>query len=145
MKLSNNPTAVASRRLQMIKRTRDDKHLPFLQAGDVHLGQHTTGARDAVGSSNLAGANTFPLAVALPGASGSAGANFTSGVSGSIGAIQAISAMYLGTPWENLRILEIMSNLGAFAPDPPVLKTGLCGSNTVVVWRRRYKQQEDQI
>jgi hypothetical protein len=39
--------------------------------------------------------------------------------------------------------MEIRSNLGAFAPDPLVSETGLCGSNTVAVWRRRYKQQED--
>jgi hypothetical protein len=113
MKLLNNLAAVASKRLQMRKRTRDDEHLPLLQAGDVYLGQHTTGASntagaigptgasnivgtsEAVGASNLAGANAFPLTVALPGtnitpgASGSASANFTLGMSRSIGWIQA--------------------------------------------------------
>jgi hypothetical protein len=151
MKLSNNPIAVASRRLRMRKRTWENEHLPLLQAGDVHLDQHTAGASntagasdiagasDAVGASNLVGANAFPLVVALPGAniipstSGSAGANFTLGTSGSVGAIQAISATYPGTPRDNLRMLEIMSNLGAFAPDPPVSKMGFYGSNTVVV------------
>jgi hypothetical protein len=153
MKLLNNPAAVASRRLRMRKRTRDDEHLPLLQAGDVHLGQHTVGASntantsgavgssnvmdasnivgasDVVDTSNLVGANTFPLAIAFPGpnitpgTSGSTSANFTLGTCGSFGSIQAISAMYLGTPWDNLRMLEIRLNLGAFAPDPPILET----------------------
>jgi hypothetical protein len=30
MKLSNNPLAVASKRLRMKKRTQDDEHLPLL-------------------------------------------------------------------------------------------------------------------
>jgi hypothetical protein len=187
----------------MRKRTRDDEHLPLLQAGDVHLDQQLAGAsntagtsnvtgasndnyeqhreceqrrgheqhsgRDiagvsniagtsdiagvsgAVGASNSAGTNTFPLAVAplganiMPGTSGSAGANFTLGTSGSVGAIQANFATYPGTPWDNLRMLEIRSNLGAYASDPLVSEMGLCGSNTVDVWRRRYKEQEDRI
>jgi hypothetical protein len=118
----------------------------------VHLCQHTTGVSNIVGANDIAsasdvvGTNAFPLADILPGAnitlgtSGSAGANFTSGVSGSIGGIQAISATYPRTPRDNLRMLEIRSNLGAFTPDPPVSETGLCGSNTVAMWRRRYKQ-----
>jgi hypothetical protein len=28
---------------------------------------------------------------------------------------------------------------------PPTSQMALCGSNTVAMWRRRYKQQEDQI
>jgi hypothetical protein len=129
MRLSNNPAAVASRRLRMRKRTRDNEHLPLLQAGDVHLGQHTAGASGIVDASNSAGANAFLLVVALlganitPGAGGSAGANFTLGTSGSIGTIQATSATYPGTPWDNLRMLEIRSNLGVFASDPPDLET----------------------
>jgi hypothetical protein len=127
MKLSNNPTAVASKRLRMRKRTRDDEHLPLLQAGDVHLDQHTAS------TSNTAGV------------SGSGGANVTSGTSGSGGAIQPISATYPRIPRDNLRMMEIRSNLGAFAPAPPVLETGLYGSNIVAVWKRCHKQQEDQI
>jgi hypothetical protein len=118
MNLSNNLAAIASRRLRMRKRTWDDEHLPLLQVGDVHLGQHTAGASNMAGASNVAGAsdiagtsvamgasisagaNAFPLAVALlganitPGASGSRGANVTSGLSGSGGAIQPIAATY---------------------------------------------------
>jgi hypothetical protein len=41
--------------------------------------------------------------------------------------------------------LEIRSNLRAFVSDPLDLERGLCGSNTVALWRRRYKQQEDRI
>jgi hypothetical protein len=157
MKLLNNPAAVASRRLRMRKRTRDDEHLPLLQAGDVHLGQYTAGASNtavvsvAVGASNSASANTFPHAVAFlganitTGASGSGGANVTSGASRSGGAIQPIFGTYPGTLRDNLRMLEIRANLGAFRPNPPVSETGLCGSNTVAVWRRRYKQHEDRI
>jgi hypothetical protein len=104
-----------------------------------------------VDASNSTGTNVFPLAVAFvganitPGASGSGGANVTLGASGSDSAIQPISAMHLGTPRDNLRIMEIRSNLGAFVLDPPVSETGLYGSNTVPVWRRRHKQQEDRI
>jgi hypothetical protein len=57
MKLSNNPATVASRRLQMRKRTQDDKHLPLLQADNVHLGQHTAGASNMAGTSGSAGAS----------------------------------------------------------------------------------------
>jgi hypothetical protein len=95
--------------------------------------------------------NAFPLAVALlgsnitPGVGGTASANFTLDMSGSVGAIQATSTTYPGTPRDNLRMLEIRSNLGAFALDPPDLERGLCGSNNVALWRRRYKQQEDRI
>jgi hypothetical protein len=104
------------------------------------------GVSVAMGASNSTGANAFPLAVALlganitPGASGSGGANVTSGLSSSGGAIQPIAATYLGTPRDNLRMMEIRSNHGAFVPDPLVSETGLYGSNTVAVWRRRYKQ-----
>jgi hypothetical protein len=44
-------------------------------------------------------------------------------------------------------MLEIRSNLGVFSttPVPPTSETILCGSNTVAMWRRRYKQQEDRI
>jgi hypothetical protein len=170
MKLSNNPAAVASRRLRMKKRTRDDEHLPLLQAGVVHLGQliagtsnkagasgaagvsnvagasDIAGTSDIIGASNSAGTNAFLLAVALLGANimpsvgGTTGANFTLDASGSVGAIQAISATYPGTPQDNLKMLEIRSNLGAFASNPPNLERGLCGSNTIALWRRRYKQ-----
>jgi hypothetical protein len=163
MRLSNNLAAVASTRLRMRKRMQDDEHLPLLQAGDVHLGQHTAGASNTagasgaagtsnvasasnvvgasvvVGVSNSAGASAFPLAVAFlgtnitPGTGRFVGANFTLGASGSVGSIQATSATYPGIPRDNLRMLEIRSNLGAFASDPPDLERGLCGSNTVAL------------
>jgi hypothetical protein len=42
---------------------------------------------------------------------------------------------YLGNPRDNLRILEIMANMDAFAT-PPLPERALCGSNTVALWRR---------
>ena len=79
------------------------------------------------------------------GTSRSVGANFTSCASGSVGAIQAIFAMYLGTPRDNLRMLEIRLNIGTFILDLPFLETGLYDSITAGMWRRHYKQQEDRI
>jgi hypothetical protein len=95
--------------------------------------------------------NAFPLAVALlgsnitPGVGGTASANFTLDMSGSVGAIQATSTTYPGTPRDNLRMLEIRSNLGAFASNPLDLERGFYGSSTIALWRRRYKQQDDRI
>jgi hypothetical protein len=43
-----------------------------------------------------------------------------------------------------MRMLEIRANMDAFAT-PLVPETELCGSNTVVLWRRRSKQKDDQI
>ena len=57
IKLSNNLAAIASKRLHMKKRMQDDEHLSLSQAGDVHLGQHTTGANNTVGTSGIAGAS----------------------------------------------------------------------------------------
>jgi hypothetical protein len=69
MKLSNNLAAIASRRLQMRKRTWDDEYLPLLQASDVHLYQHTAGASDTMGTSEIAYASN------IMDASNAAGAN----------------------------------------------------------------------
>jgi hypothetical protein len=165
IKLSNNPAAVASKRLRMRKRTHDDEHLPLLQAGNVHLDQHTAGASntagasdtvgtsniasanniasasDIVGASDAAGTNAFPTTIALQGANttpstcASAGTNFGLGANGSVGTIQPIVATYSVTPRDNLRMLDIRSNLGVFgtAPVLPASETALCGSKTVAM------------
>ena len=52
--------------------------------------------------------------------------------------------MYLVNPHDNLRMLEIRTNMDAFATTL-VPKRALYSSNTVALWRRRYKQKEDQI
>jgi hypothetical protein len=66
---------------------------------------------------------------------------------GSVGAIQPPAATYPKTPRDNLRTLELRSNIEAIgtAPGPPALQTPLCGSNIVALWKSCYKQQEDQI
>jgi hypothetical protein len=51
---------------------------------------------------------------------------------------------YPGNPRDNLRMLEIMANMDAFAT-PPLPKRALCGSNTVALWRRRSKQKDEEI
>jgi hypothetical protein len=72
------------------------------------------------------------------------GADNNPGASGSAGANQPFLTAYPRNPRDNLRMLEIRANMDAFAT-PPVPETTLCGSNTVTLWRRRYKQKEDQI
>jgi hypothetical protein len=87
------------------------------------------------------GANAFPAAIALQGANTTlsaralAGANFSPGANESVGVIQPIVATYPITPRDNLRMLEIRSNLGAFGttPVPLALETALYGSNTVAM------------
>ena len=120
-------------------------------ANNIASTSNVAGVSVAVGTSNLAGKNAFPLTVTFlganitPGVGGSTSANFNLGASGSVDAIQATFATYPGIPRDNLRMLEIISNFGAFASDPPDLEMGLCSSNSITLWRRRYKHQEDQI
>jgi hypothetical protein len=155
----------------MRKRARDDEQLPSLHIADVQLGPHigsasnivgtsstvstsnVAGMRDIAGASNIVGAFTLPVAVALQGASTTLGArastcaNFNPGTIGSASTIQPLATMYLLTPRNNLRMLEIWSNMEAFGtlPVPSASQTSLCGRNTITLWRRRYKQQEDRI
>jgi hypothetical protein len=96
------------------------------------------------------GAGGMLLALALQGARNMAGtralasANNNSGPSGSTGANQPFPTAYPENPCDNLKMLEIRANMDAFGT-PPLPKTTLCGSNTVAMWRRQYKQQKDQI
>ena len=41
-------------------------------------------------------------------------------------------------------MLEIRANMDVFATTP-VPEIALCGSNTVALWKRRYKEKEDQL
>jgi hypothetical protein len=125
----------------------------------VHLGpytsgtSHTVGASNTTSASNTAGLNT-PLATItfqgtnnIPNTRALASANFNPRACGSVGAIQPPAATYPKTPRDNLRTLELRSNIEAIgtAPGPPALQTPLCGSNIVALWKSCYKQQEDQI
>jgi hypothetical protein len=164
-KLSNNPVAIASRRLRMKKRGHDDEQLPPLHPPHLHVVPHVPGASNTAGTSNMlgpsiivgvsniagandtacasnaAGARGMLLALTLQGARNMAGAHASAGVdnnpgaSGSAGANQPFPTTYLGNPHNNLRILEIRANMDAFGT-PPLPKTALSGSNTVAMWRR---------
>jgi hypothetical protein len=174
LKSLNNPAAVASRRLRMRKRGHDDEQLPFLHPPHLYVVLHvpgtsnTAGTSNIVGVSNIAGANNIAgasnamgasdtagaggmlLALALQGARNMAGTRASVGVdnnpgaSGSAGVNQPFPTAYLENPRDNLRMLEIRANMDAFGT-PPLLETTLYGSNTVAMWTRRYKQQEDRI
>jgi hypothetical protein len=145
LKLSNNPAAVASIKLQMRKRTHNDEQLLFLHIADVQLIPHnlgtsktagvstTVGANSMAGVSDTAGTDGIFVVVALQGAStspgtrASASANYSLGSSGSAGAIQPIAATYPLIPHDNLRMLEIRSNMDAFGttPIPPASQMAL--------------------
>jgi hypothetical protein len=73
-----------------------------------------------------------------------AGADNNPGASGSAGANQPFLTAYPRNPRDNLRMLEIKANMDAFAT-PPVPERALCGSNTIVLWRRRSKQKDEEI
>jgi hypothetical protein len=51
-KLSNNPTAVASRRLRMRKRGHDDEQLPLLHPPHLYMVPHIPGMSNTAGASN---------------------------------------------------------------------------------------------
>jgi hypothetical protein len=86
------------------------------------------------------------LALALQGASNIVGARASAGIDNNTGAGRLVGAnlpfptVYPVNPRDNLRMLEIKANMDAFGTLP---ETALYGSNTVAMWRRRYKQQED--
>jgi hypothetical protein len=151
-KLLNNPAAVASRRLRMRKRGRDDEQLPLLHPPHLHVVPHipgvsnmagssiTAGASnsDAAGASDTVGAGGMLLALALQGARNMAGARTSAsadnnpGTNGSAGTNQPFLTAYPGNPRDNLRMLEIRANMDAFAT-PLVPEIALCGSNTIAL------------
>jgi hypothetical protein len=51
LKLSNNPAVVASRRLRMRKRGRDDEQLPLLHPPNLNVVSHIPGASNTAGAS----------------------------------------------------------------------------------------------
>jgi hypothetical protein len=164
LKLSNNPAAVASKRLRMKKRGHDDEQLPLLHPPHLNAVPHISGASNTASaintvgaintacainaagasSSNAAGAGGMLLALALQGARNMAGVDNNPGTSGSAGANQPFLTAYPGNPRDNLRMLEIRANMDAFAT-PPVPERALCGSNTIALWRRRSKQKDEEI
>jgi hypothetical protein len=158
LKLSNNPAAVASRRLRMRKKEHDDEKLPLLHPTHLNVIPYILGASNTAGasSSDAAGAGGMLVALALqgarnmagtdnnPSASGTSGADNNPGASGSAGANQPFLTAYPGNPRDNLRMLEIRANMDAFAT-PPVPERALCGSNSVALWRRRSKQKDEEI
>jgi hypothetical protein len=58
LKLSNNPAAVASRRLRMIKRGRDDGQLPLLHPPHLNVVPHILGVSNMAGASNMQARST---------------------------------------------------------------------------------------
>jgi hypothetical protein len=102
---------------------------------------NTASARNTAGVINTAGASRSDavgaggmlLALALQGARNMAGTDNNS-----------FLTTYPGNPRDNLRMLEIRANMDAFAT-PPLPERALCGSNTVVLWRRRSKQKDEEI
>jgi hypothetical protein len=150
LKLSNNPAAVASRRLRMRKRGCDDEQLPFLHPPHLHVVPYISGASNTVGAINTTGVSSsntegasgtagvggMLLVLALQGVRNMAGADNNPSASELVGENQPFLTAYLGNPRDNLRMLEIRANMDAFAT-PPVPEIALCGSNTVALWRKR--------
>jgi hypothetical protein len=147
LKLSNNPAAVASRRLRMRKRGRDDGQLPLLHPPHLNVIPHISGASNTAGASNTSGA------INTAGASSSdvcgrrreasrtrllwrekyGGTNNNPGASGTSGADNnPFLTAYPRNLRDNLRMLEIKANMDAFAT-PPLPERALCGSNTVAL------------
>ena len=148
----------------MKKRRRDDEQLPPFHPFHLHEVLHipgtsntasasnivgasiTTGASntvsasDAVGASNTVGTDRMLPPIAIQGMSNTASARATAGadipgINRLVGAHQPLPTVYLVNPHDNLRMLEIRANMDAFATTP-ILERALCGSNTVVLWRR---------
>jgi hypothetical protein len=82
LKLSNNLTAVASRRLRMRKRGHDDEQLPPLHPSHLHMVPHVPRTSNMAGVSNTAGASNTGDASNTPGASDAAGMSDTAGSCG---------------------------------------------------------------
>jgi hypothetical protein len=70
LKLSNNLTAVASRRLRMRKRGHDDEQLPPLHPPHLHVVPHIPSASNTAGASNPASASNTSGACNAVGAGG---------------------------------------------------------------------------
>jgi hypothetical protein len=85
LKLSNNLAPVASRRLWMRKRGRDDEQLPPLHPPDLHMVPHMPGASNTTGTSNTAGMSNTLGASIIAGAGNIAGTNDTAGASDNVG------------------------------------------------------------
>jgi hypothetical protein len=79
LKLSNNPAAVASRRLRMRKRGRDDEQLPLLHPPHLNVVPHTPGASNTAGAINTAGVINTAGAINMEGASSSDAAGASQG------------------------------------------------------------------
>jgi hypothetical protein len=153
LKLSNNPAVVASRRLRMRKRGRDDGQLPLLHPPHLNVVPHIPGAINTAGASNTAGTSNTAGAINTAGAS-------SSDVAGTGGMLLALALQgarnmvgadnnpfltaYPGNPRDNLRMLEIRANMDAFTT-PPLPERALCSSNTVALWRRRSKHKDEEI
>jgi hypothetical protein len=135
LKLSNNLGAIASRRLRMRKRGRDDEQLPLLHPPHLNVVPHIPGARNTAGASSndAAGACGMLLALTFQGARNMAGADNNPGASRSASADNnPFLTTYPRNPRDNLRMLEIRANMDAFAT-PPLPERALCGSNTVAL------------
>jgi hypothetical protein len=141
LKLSNNPAVVAFRRLWRRKRTNNDEQLPLLHLANLYVVPHIASPSHMAGESNIAGTNEILVALALQGTSttastrASAGADYNLGANGSANANQPFAVTYPENPHDNLRMLEIKSNMDAFGtpPVPPASQMALCGSNTVAM------------
>jgi hypothetical protein len=90
LRLSNNPTVVASRRLWMRKRGRNDEQLPLLHPPHLDVVPHIPGASNTAGTSNTAGA------INRAGASSSDAAG-ASGTAGAGGMLLALALQALGS------------------------------------------------
>jgi hypothetical protein len=106
--LSNNPAAVASRRLRMRKRGRDDEQLPLLHPPHLNVVPHTPGASNMAGASNTAGAINMAGASNTAGPINTAGASSSDavGASGTAGA----SRMLLALALQGARIMASADN-----------------------------------
>jgi hypothetical protein len=152
----------------MRKRGRDDEQLPPLHPPHLHVVPHVPGVSNIAGMSNMPGASNMLGASIIVGASNIVGASDTGGAGGMLlalalqgarnmvgahasaaadnnlgaselaGTNQPFPTMYPVNLCDNLRMLEIRANMDAFGT-PPLPKMALCDSNTVTMWRRRYK------
>ena len=157
---------VASKRLRMKKRGCGDEQLPLLHPPHLHMVPYIPGASSTVGTSimtsasnivgvsntigtsnsDVAGTSGMLLALALQGTRNITGARISTTADNNpsanrlVGANQPFLIAYPRNPRDNLKMLEIRAYMDAFAT-PLVLETELYASNTVAMWKRRYKKR----
>jgi hypothetical protein len=129
--LSNNPAAIASRRLRMRKRGRDDEQLPLLHPPHLNVVPHIPGASNTAGAINTAGSINTAGAINTVGTINTAGASNSdaAGASGSAG----VGGMLLALAFQSARNMAGADNNpganGMSSADNNLGASGSAGAN----------------